>query len=546
MKIKDQQKFLQLFFSSSGPTIDLNMFRSDLRSDQEAYDLVRDQFYEEPQSFKKVEVSDDKDLEFRTSLKKEKIVNDPYRQNFLNNRVYREDPIPLTTYKRMSYDPTIRIAMNLLRGMASSLKWDVETNDPKIRHVCRFAMDKIYKETLRECINISFRYGWYFAEKVWDREIVSLYTTNENGNRSKVFGGYIIYPRKIKGLDPFNDFRYYKDPLKDEIYKVSQYQPNKSSMSKEVEVKREKLFWFALDKEFGGVFGESRFRAAYKYWYNGSLVDGYISNNIALAGQLPIIVRHPPGETPLSDFSGTVSNEQLATEIVRDILEGAAVTMSSEVDEKSGKYLWDVEFRQVPISDLDKYKNILDHFLKMILMALGVPSGILDGDNNASELDAKIDLFFVIFEELLDQLENAFQKEILDWIVQYNFGHEKTLTTRFKFDRNGLGRRTLLKEVLINLLRISTRNGAQPRVLPDIVGVCEDLGIPTAGYKELYMEDPYMDDGMNPSSGKVTDAESEANKIKRQDAQNGIDRVNPTPRNAERPAKAQNITDKRR
>lgn len=537
MKIKNKELFLESLFGSRNFNIDLNLFRHDLSQDVESYQTAKSYLYENLE-FKKISAEDNPNREWKATLGKEKLKNDNHY--YVENQVFNSDAIPLEVYRKMSYDPTISLAMRLIIGMASSLKWNIEASDAKTEAVCRFAIDNVYREMLRNTINISYRYGWFFAEKVWARKETTLYGVNESGEKKKIFSGFVIYPKKIKGLDPQNRFKFYKDVIQDEIVKVAQQQNFTSTtgeyLYQDVEIKREKIFWFALDKEFSNVFGRSRFKGAYKYWYHQNLSEGYMSSNMASGTQNTVVSRYPAGSTPIRDSYGqSIENADIGFENLKDAYDGAGLNLPSTRDDK-GNYLWDLEFKNAPITDLEKYTPVLNHFMKMILMVMGVPTGILDGDNNASELDAKIDLFFLIFEELLLQLEEVIQKELLDWIVQYNFGPKSISTTKFKFDRNGLGRRNMMKEILINMLRVATRPNSQPKNLPDIREICDDLGIPTSSYSDQFMKDPFAIDPMaQPAADGAKDATRQAD-------QNGVDRVNKTTKESERPTKQKSVT----
>lgn len=445
---------------------------------------------------------------------------------------YEDQNIPLHVYKKMSNHARISLGMLLIKGMATSLTWKVKSSDPQVTAVVEHSLKKIMSTLVREMIEFSYRYGWFMAEKVWQREEVDLKSYGDDGMPSTIFKGSVFVPKNIKGLDPLFNFNYYRHKSEDDIKYIEQY----TSLSPEpIKLTREKIFWFPLDKEFGNIFGRPKFRSAYGPYYNADLTKQYMVSNIATAGTPPIIGWYPNGHMYIEDSGQSVPNDEILSDVIRDLLIGGVGLLPSERDDESGERLWGIELAQNNVSDLGKYEDVFNYFTSLCLEAIGIPEGLIHGDNNASELDAKVNLFFKMFEPTLDQLEGYITKELVDWIVVYNFGPDKLNDYEFKFDRNGLGRTSLLKEILVNMLRISTREGAQPKVLPSIMGLCRDLDIDVSGYKEIYMEDPYM---VDPMGGAPSAATKESNKQKRAEDQNNGGRLNDSPRNRERPSKS--------
>lgn len=538
-----QDKILKAFFSDDRFPIDIqemkDLSRATNRSSMESSRQVLEQ---SGMSFGGDAKTTRKDS-YRGTLSKERSLNRNIAYNGEEN-VWREDCLPLSLYKKMSYDPRIILGMLLIKGMASSLKWDVTCDDPKTRVVVEYGLNKIMRTLVREMVDFSYRSGWFMAEKVWTREELDLKEMDNSGKLKTVFKGNAISPKKVKALDPLYNFRYYRHKTEDDIAYIEQYNlgPEPTKLS------REKIFWFALDQEYGDIFGRSRFKGAYKPYYYGQLTQEFQVNNIGLAGNNPILARYPEGDTYIADTGVSYENDELAASLIEDVLKGGAAVLSSAVYEDTNLKKWDIEFPNVPLTDLQKYKEAFDNFMSLVLEALGIPSGLIHGDNNASELDAKIDLFFIMFENTLDQIETSIQKELVDWIVLYNFGQSAVGKATFQFDRNGLGRRAMLKELLINMLRVSTREGAQPKALPSIMALCEDLGIKIAGYEDIFMKDPYKVDEVAPQipAKKKSTQKKENGKISRQADQNGEGRLNPKPRNRERPSKANDITARRR
>ncbi|MBF84955.1 MAG: hypothetical protein CL489_10890 [Acidobacteria bacterium] len=395
--------------------------------------------------------------------------------------VYNTDNIPLSTYQKMSVDPMIRLATNLIVGLISGLKFTIAHPDEKVQAVVNDIYKIHHNSTVRNMLTSGLKYGFSFGEKVWQREEITS-TSEAKGEKNVVYSGKVASLKKVKWLDPRQNFEFYVNKS-DEISKVVQVQN-----STRVAVKRDKIVWFILDREFSSVFGKSRYKSAYIDWYYSKIARQYMLKHLEKTGSPHLEVRYPLGENLLD--GQMVSNDQIAQRMAQSLLVHGSVMVPSEVDETSKEPRWSLEYKEPKNTSLDAYMDYLQLADRRKVQAHGIPDSILVGDSNFSETDAKTDLLLIMAEDLVDQLEESIKTDLIDVIAAYNFGPKIINDLVFTIDRSGLGRRKAIKEFMTAMLRVGTAmKGRKMTFWPDIRKGFKDLGIPTTTFDELFVED---------------------------------------------------------
>lgn len=416
---------------------------------------------------------------FRSSFINEKLRNEPNEHREYED--FNPDAIPLKTYKKISLDPQIALGMFLLKGWIGGLKYSVESSDPQIQAVVSYALDKIWSELIRNSLD-ALIYGFQFAEKVWQREYVELDDFLTDEEKKTIFSGKIVTYKKIKFLDPDQNFKYYKD-TNDELYRIVQRQ-----RATEVSVKRDKLFWFALDKKHSGIFGTSRLKSVYEVWYYTKLNYQYLLKDNEKRGAPHLEVRYPMGATLVD--GQLMGNDELAVRLVEMLQSQGAVMLPSEETEK-GNPKWSLKYADnKQTGDDSPFLKFIEFSDRKKLQAIGIPDSVLVSGSNFSMADAGGDMLVVIIEDIVSQLEDVIQKDIVEPLVEYNWGPKYISKVRLSIDKSGLGRRRLFKEILVNMMRIAaSMPGDKPKAMPDIARMCEDMGIPVSVYNKIFNED---------------------------------------------------------
>lgn len=406
------------------------------------------------------------------------------REEFINGwdttvrerEVYREDPIPLETYYSMSFDTKIKLATQLIVGFATRLQFEILSSDPKKAALVKYSIEKHYNQLIKDMITIGLRNGWMFGEKVWERRTVKVV---DPSTKEVLFNGRAVIPVKIKTLNPCNGFGYWIDTKSDELVRIEQSQNGEI-----VHTPRNKVLWFTYNKEYSNIFGQSAYRSAYQAWYYGNGLKQAMLSKLDTTGEPILVVRFPTG----NNFSeGQVqSNDVIAKDIAEQVQYQKIVVLPSAVDKDSGVEQWDIKYIELKNGENDPYLKAIEAFDKEKVEALGIFGNIIAGEANFSEIDAKEDLTIVMIEAMVDQIERCIQEDLVDWITSYNFGPKHIDDVRLHIDRNSLGRTKLLRDLLIEMMRIAAGDKtARPRLMPSIPRIADALGVPTEIYADM-------------------------------------------------------------
>ena len=413
----------------------------------------------------------------RPSFMRDQASNDPSETD--EHEAFNLDSIPFATYKKMAIDPQIILGLFLLKGWVGGLKYKISCPDIEMEAVMKHSLGLVWKKLIRNLVD-SVIFGFQFGEKVWQREDVELPhpVTPEPGKL--VFSGTILNYKKIKFLDPSKDFKFYKNES-DEITKVVQ-----RNRRGEVSIPRDKLVWFALDERYSGIFGTSRLKAVYSTWYYAQVTNQLLLRDNEQRGAPHLEVRFPIGSTV---FDGEpVDNSLLAARYAQSIKSSGVVILPSSVDDK-GNHKWSVAYADTKrASDSSPFMDYIQYADSRKLSAIGIPAAVL-GDATFGQADAQGDLLLVIIEDIISQIEDVIQKDVVRQLVEFNWGPKEVSKVKLTIDRSSLGRKRLFKEILIHVLRIaSSREGLNPKNLPDIAGMCEDLDIPIGNFADMFVK----------------------------------------------------------
>jgi hypothetical protein len=403
--------------------------------------------------------------------------------------VTNTDTIQPRVYRQMSYDSTITIATIVVQGVVSGLKYHISCDDPVIQSVIDQGYKRVHNDLVRNLVRTGFQDGYCFGEKIWKREIFEVTSINEDGEVETLHSGPGVSLESIKWIDPLANLKFFKSKKTGKLVYVEQQQGG----GKIVKVPATSLVWFTLDKQYDNIFGRSRYKAAYPYWWNSKIGNQWSLKHLERTGEPMLVGRHPNGLTFVPTVNGTASqvqNSVVMTQILLGAKSGSKITLTSERDKESKEFLWDFEYKEPKSGDIKPFLDWDIHNERKKLEALGVFSSLIMPGSNFSDADAKLDLLVAILEDLVNQMEGTIQADVIDPLISYNFGEEYIKQVSYSIDRGGLGRRTILKEVLNNALRMSASvDGRSLTIWPDIEALLKELGIPTRPFKAQFFED---------------------------------------------------------
>lgn len=412
------------------------------------------------------------------SLGREDLSNRPTEDG--EYEIFRDDPITLQTYKKMSVDPEIAFGTFLLKGWIGGLPYTVECPEPVVKGVVDHILEDLWKDLVRNMMD-AIKIGFAFGEKVWERQDVTIPGEDEDGADTILYSGKIASLQRIKFLDPQHGFQFFKDKT-DRIVRVQQRQ-----RSRDVSVDRTKLVWFALDQEYSSVFGKARYKNVYGEWYYSQVNVKYMLSDLQKRGSPHLELRFPRGKSRLD--GELVPNSVIAKNIAKKMMaDGIAVLPSETYD--NGEHKWTITYANTkqgqsksPFLEYLKYSD------QKKMKGLGIPPSVTETDSNFSSADAGGDMLVVVVEDIVNQLEAAIQRDVVDQIVEFNFGPEYKSMVKLKIDKSALGRRQLMKEILKVMIRTgSSMKGHTIKSWPDPSSMMRELGITSATFDDVFTE----------------------------------------------------------
>lgn len=482
--------------------------------------------------------------------KLESLTNNPYRFFGPDQEVHNPDSIDLSDYRRMDADPTLKIGKLLLMGLMSSLKYTIKCSDDEVQFIVNHIYDRHHNSILRNVINTALRDGFCFAEKVWMKRQVELYRDLENGEEELVYSGTILDLKKVKFLDPENSFDFYVN-RQDELVRVEQ-KGWVSNKKLEVSVKRKKLFWFALDEEFSNIFGRSRYKAGYYSSYFDKIIYQLKFKHLEKVGSPAVKGRFPQGFTTINGVR--MENGDLMQMIAEHFVSTGQVSLPSVRDPDSKEYLWDIGFLEVQNAEIQHYIDALAYSKSEKLNALGVFSSIVMDNSNFSEVDAKAEIQQLMLEPTIDQIEEAIKRDIIDYIVDQNFGPEMIDKVHFRIERAGLGQKRAIKELLDNFMRLSmSREGQRPKYVYNIRQLASELNIDLVEYEDFFEVDGLAEEVEEKKTERASEVQKdkaaeppgqtpEQKKRRDEDSNTPRRRAKPDTRQRERPSATKSVT----
>lgn len=340
---------------------------------------------------------------------------------------YSPDDIPLTTYSKMRWDGQVRLGLMAIKLPVISRAFWVECVDPDIQYFIQSALTPIWR-TLLKSLLLGLDFGFSAHEKVFKIE-EGFHVTSDDKDDGKVdyTRDSIIY-KKIKSLHPETiTFKY------DLHYNFDGFIQNKGRQN-QVELKSEKCFVYTHDKEFGNLFGWSRLKPVYPYWYTYWIIDAWHEVWLEKRGMPPVVVRHPIGSSVYgSDDAGEPvmkQNAQIARDVGKTMGPNAVITIPSNKMKGAGglESEWGLDYFQ-DTSRGDVYveaKRELDvHKLRALLVPeRAVTQEASSGWSSGSATEQHVWLMLEGLKSLISDIEQHVSKYIVRPLVVLNFGDD--------------------------------------------------------------------------------------------------------------------------
>lgn len=392
---------------------------------------------------------------------------------------YNPDEIPLQTYDKMRWDGQIMMGMAALKLPIISRTYWIECENEKVKWFVHSAFRDIWRGILKSSL-IALDYGFSAHEKVWDVNPVFRVTSDMVEGKYKVnFDTAAILLKKIKSLHPFTITMKY-----DEKQNFDGFIQNKDDPNLEADLKAEKAFVFTHNKEWGNIYGWSRLKPVYPYWYAYWVINAWHERWLGRRGVPPIVVKHPPGSSQYGENAdGTPAfraNADIAKEVVSSLNPDSIITMPSTItkDALGSVSGWEISLLN-DTSNALPYVEAMVRLDTMKLRSLLVPERSITQDvtvGSYSMADAHVWVLMETLKGLMADLTDHYNKYLVTPLLEYNFG-ENAPKARLVMEEVG-------RELSNALFEIYRQMVVTGRAIPSIRKMEELLGIPSMSKEE--------------------------------------------------------------
>jgi hypothetical protein len=417
--------------------------------------------------------------------------------------IFNPDDITLDTYDLMKEDPTVSAGLAFIKLPIFALPWRIECDDERIRLFVENAMKRVWRKLVRSLLT-AVEYGYSSHEKVFEMRNMKVESKTPNGSVKKHFDGRALIYKKFKSHYP--DSIRVKIDKNDNFNGIVQLQTG----GKEIPLKKFKCFFFTHEEEFGNVFGKSRLKPAYKYWYWKEILYNFMLMYYERRGSPPVIAHAPPGKG--KDASGNrIDNLQTALDMGSSLLSSSVVALPYEQAKNGNDNQWGVDYL---LDDKrgEMFIAAIEHLDSAILRALWIPErAILQGKTGSySMASVHADLFLMAELGLVNDVEDAIDEQVIPLLVQANFKPEDRMPCYFRMDSMDWNRKIALKEIFLEMIRNvdnMVQAGHKPIKLPSLEQMAKILQIPVDDFEAEVEPDSLAskEDPNDKNKGEVID-----------------------------------------
>jgi len=324
-------------------------------------------------------------------------------------------------------------------------------------------------------------------EKIWEQK-PGWHVVDADRGVDIVVNAYVY--RKMKDLLPTSITVDYKKDTQE----FNGFIQNKGGQD-EVPVPTEKSFVYTHDKEFGNVYGWSRMKAVYPYWYTYWIVDGLHERWLSKLGREPIVVEYPPGTSPDGFETDGVTvhyedNAVFAQRAGESVQPDSVIKVPAASKDEPG---WDIKALEVRSrgEQFERYKEFLDI---RKLRALLVPERMVtQHGGTGTEAMAKVhaDVGVRSIEGEIQDIEDHINKYAIPQLIKYTFG-DNAPEAIVKIEELSQETKAFLSDVYMQMVKTG-------KAQPAIDKIEDYLGIPRMPEEEKEK----VDDGLPDPEEKI-------------------------------------------
>lgn len=348
----------------------------------------------------------------------------------------------LDIFEKMLLDGQVRAAVEMIKLSATAKGFTVTGEDEETRKYAEFILENFesiegnLEDDIREIIT-AIVYGYSCTEKVFEYK--------DGAIRLKKLK--TLHPRQVAiKTDRFGNILYVEQRIG----------------SKTIKIPREKVLWYAYDKDFGNLYGKSNLRPIYKHWITKDRL--YRFANIA----------YERYGTPLLIGTTTDANDVgKMNKILKNINSMSSLSISG--GDK-------VDAIQMTNADFIGY---IEHHDRKIMEGLLVPPmllGLSRGQSGSYALSGnQFDIFMIRLESIQRNIKALIEEEIIRPLIDLNFPSAKKYPS---FQFKPMADKDITK--LASVMNMMITSGV---VAPSEDWIREELGMPPASEEakeELY------------------------------------------------------------
>lgn len=348
----------------------------------------------------------------------------------------------LDIFEKMLLDGQVRAAVEMIKLSATAKGFTVTGEDEETRKYADFILENFesiegnLEDDIREIIT-AIVYGYSCTEKVFEYK--------DGAIRLKKLK--TLHPRQVAiKTDKFGNILYVEQRIG----------------SKTIKIPREKVLWYAYDKDFGNLYGKSNLRPIYKHWITKDRL--YRFANIAYERYgTPLLV----GTTTDANDVGKMNK------ILKNINSMSSLSISG--GDK-------VDAIQMTNADFIGY---IEHHDRKIMEGLLVPPmllGLSRGQSGSYALSGnQFDIFMIRLESIQRNIKALIEEEIIRPLIDLNFPNAKKYPS---FQFKPMADKDITK--LASVMNMMITSGV---IAPSEDWIREELGMPPASEEakeELY------------------------------------------------------------
>jgi hypothetical protein len=346
---------------------------------------------------------------------------DEWQQNTMSKYIgeYNPDEIPLSTYDRMRWDGQLRLGMMTIKLPIMSRDFWIECEDKDIQAFVYQNLKEVWRPLLKSILT-ALDFGFAPHEKVW--EIAEDYRVMNEKEEIDYTRDVIKY-RSLKDICQKTVTVEYTEKMRFNGMYQNKNRP------RQVFLKPDKSFIFTYDKEWGNIYGWSRLKPAYPYWYTYWILDAWHERWLQKRGIPPVVVHYPIGRSQTATTGNTPvykDNQEIARDAAKSMQPDSVVTIPSDevktVNGKSGGWSIETFEDNTRIDAFVAAKEALD---VRKLRAILVPERAITQDSSTGSYRMAETHVWILMESLkglIGDIADHINQFLIPQLVELNFG----------------------------------------------------------------------------------------------------------------------------